>query len=283
MDPALTAMLARAVERSAAVPVHRMSSGAGPRRDDRRARACRSRCCSFAAPAASAIIPTNPSPRRTSPRRCAVGRRFLDELAGAADGMTSSIRGGTVVTAGWARSAPTSPIEDGRIAEIGAGAAGGARRRSTRAACIVLPGVIDVHVHFNEPGRTEWEGAATGSRALAAGGGTLFFDMPLNSTPCTRQRARVRPQARGARSGVDHRLRPLGRPRARVASARWRSMADRGVVGFKAFMCDSGLPEFPRADDLDAARRHARGGAARTAGGGARRERGDDAAARAAR
>ena len=45
----------------------------------------------------------------------------------------------------------------------------------------LFPGVIDVHLHFNEPGRTEWEGAATGSRAFAAGGGTLFFDMPLNS------------------------------------------------------------------------------------------------------
>ena len=45
--------------------------------------------------------------------------------------------------------------------------------------------MVDVHLHFNEPGRTEWEGGATGSRALAAGGGTTFFDMPLNSTPCT--------------------------------------------------------------------------------------------------
>src|SRR6202011_3676647 len=49
----------------------------------------------------------------------------------------------------------------------------------------VMPSLIDVHVHFNEPGRTDWEGAATGSRALAAGGGTMFFDMPLNSSPCT--------------------------------------------------------------------------------------------------
>src|SRR6476661_5239345 len=47
----------------------------------------------------------------------------------------------------------------------------------------VFPGLIDPHVHFNEPGRTEWEGFATGSSALAAGGGTLFFDMPLNSSP----------------------------------------------------------------------------------------------------
>src|SRR5258707_14494769 len=46
-----------------------------------------------------------------------------------------------------------------------------------------FPGLIDSHVHLNEPGRTEWEGIATGSAALAAGGGTCFFDMPLNSSP----------------------------------------------------------------------------------------------------
>ena len=47
----------------------------------------------------------------------------------------------------------------------------------------VFPGIVDAHVHFNEPGRTEWEGLAYGSLALAAGGGTCFFDMPLNSEP----------------------------------------------------------------------------------------------------
>src|SRR4030095_9173519 len=47
----------------------------------------------------------------------------------------------------------------------------------------VFPGVIDSHVHFNEPGRAEWEGLSSGSRAVAAGGGAGFFDMPLNSTP----------------------------------------------------------------------------------------------------
>jgi len=47
----------------------------------------------------------------------------------------------------------------------------------------VFPGIIDAHVHFNEPGRAEWEGLAHGSLALAAGGGTCFFDMPLNSEP----------------------------------------------------------------------------------------------------
>src|SRR5437763_7891377 len=70
-------------------------------------------------------------------------------------------------------------IEDGRFAADAGGEVIDARGLT------MLPGLIDVHVHFNEPGRVDWEGAASGSRALAAGGGTLFFDMPLNSSPCT--------------------------------------------------------------------------------------------------
>src|SRR5579863_7527984 len=75
-------------------------------------------------------------------------------------------------------------ITDGVIAGIGPDL-GAAKREIDAAGLTVLPGLIDIHLHFNEPGRTEWEGAATGSRALAAGGCTLFFDMPLNSTPYT--------------------------------------------------------------------------------------------------
>ena len=88
-------------------------------------------------------------------------------------------------------------IEDGKIVAIGPELPGAAEEIDARG-LHVFPGLIDVHLHFNEPGRTEWEGAATGSRALAAGGGTLFFDMPLNSTPCTVERRGVRSQARGA-------------------------------------------------------------------------------------
>ena len=84
------------------------------------------------------------------------------------------------------RSVPQADIaiEDGSIAAIGPELPGATEEIDARG-LHVFPGLIDVHLHFNEPGRTEWEGAATGSRALAAGGGTLFFDMPLNSAPCT--------------------------------------------------------------------------------------------------
>src|SRR5439155_8220854 len=112
----------------------------------------------------------------------------------------------------------------------------------------VLPGLIDVHLHFNEPGRTDWEGGATGSRALAAGGGTLFFDMPLNSTPCTLNAAEVERKraALEASSITDFGL-WCGLTPGSVSHM--AEMAACGVVGLKAFMCDSGHPEFPRADD----------------------------------
>ena len=155
------------------------------------------------------------------------------------------VRGGTLISPDGPQRADVS-IEDGRIAEVGIDLAGAPDEIDARG-LLVLPGTIDVHVHFNEPGRTHWEGAASGSRALAAGGGTLFFDMPLNSTPCCVN------------------VREIDRKRAALESASitdfglWgglvpgsvREMADmaaRGVVGFKAFMCDSGLQEFPRAD-----------------------------------
>src|SRR5437868_9051953 len=93
------------------------------------------------------------------------------------------IRGGTVVTPEGMTKADVA-IDDGRISALEPGLPGASKEIDARG-LFVLPGLIDVHVHFNEPGHTEWEGAATGSRALAAGGGTMFFDMPLNSIPCT--------------------------------------------------------------------------------------------------
>ena len=93
------------------------------------------------------------------------------------------VRGGRVVTPSGTTAADVA-VSEGRIVEVAPEAAGGREEIDARG-LTVLPAVIDVHVHFNEPGRTGWEGAATGSRALAAGGGAVFFDMPLNSTPCT--------------------------------------------------------------------------------------------------
>jgi allantoinase len=157
------------------------------------------------------------------------------------------IRGGTLVTPDGLVQADVA-IEDGRIVAI-APEMPDAREIVDARGLHVFPGVVDAHVHFNEPGRTEWEGGATGSRALAAGGGTTFVDMPLNSTPCTldaREFARKR-EALSASSITDFALWG-GLVPGNIGAL--EGLADAGVVGFKAFMSDSGLPEFPRADDL---------------------------------
>ena len=157
------------------------------------------------------------------------------------------VRGGTIVTTENTATADIA-IEDGRISAIAPELPGAAQEIDARG-LTVLPGLIDIHVHFNEPGRAEWEGAATGSRALAAGGGTLFFDMPLNSSPCT-----VGP--------AEFDLKRAALERSSIIDfALWggivpgncgelAALAERGVIGFKAFMADSGLAEFPRSDDL---------------------------------
>src|SRR3712207_4442484 len=94
------------------------------------------------------------------------------------------IRGGKVVTPEGVADVEIA-VAEGRIVELAPSVSGRATEEIDANGLHVFPGVIDAHVHFNEPGRTEWEGFATGSSALAAGGGTCFFDMPLNSSPPT--------------------------------------------------------------------------------------------------
>ncbi len=156
------------------------------------------------------------------------------------------IRGSTVITPQGAVITDVA-VDEGRISAVAPQLPGAMREIDARG-LTVLPGLIDIHVHFNEPGRTDWEGSATGSHALAAGGGTLFFDMPLNSSPCT-----VGPEEFDQKRAALERasLTDFGLwggiiPGNRSALA---ELAARGVIGFKAFMADSGLPEFPRCDD----------------------------------
>jgi len=108
----------------------------------------------------------------------------------------------------------------------------------------LLPGLIDTHVHVNEPGRTEWEGFATATRAAAAGGVTTICDMPLNSLPPTTSVVAL----------AEKRAAAAGRCWVDVAfwggavpgnGASLRPLHDAGVVGFKCFLLDSGVPEFP--------------------------------------
>jgi allantoinase len=157
------------------------------------------------------------------------------------------IRNGTVVTPEGLVRAEIA-VEDGVIAAIAPELPGGAREIDAEG-LLVLPGLIDIHVHFNEPGRADWEGAATGSRALAAGGGATFFDMPLNSSPCTVSAAAFdEKRAALERSSITDFALWGGLIPGSVDAM--EGMAARGAIGFKAFMANSGLDEFPRADDL---------------------------------
>ncbi|WP_062514242.1 allantoinase AllB [Halobacillus sp. KGW1] len=112
----------------------------------------------------------------------------------------------------------------------------------------LFPGMIDTHVHFNEPGREEWEGFTTGSRMMAAGGATMFFDMPLNGIPSTTTRGALIEKQRVAaqKSLIDFRLWGGLVPGNEHHLA---SMAEEGVIGFKAFLSETGNDEFEAVDD----------------------------------
>lgn len=157
------------------------------------------------------------------------------------------VRGGTVVTPQGVQTADVA-VRDGVIERIAPDLEGPAREEVDARGLLVLPGVVDIHVHFNEPGRTHWEGIATGSRALAAGGGTLFADMPLNSHPPVLDRAAFEAKRRAAEAASVTDFALWG---GLVPGNldRLPELAEAGVVGFKAFLCDSGLPEFPPVDD----------------------------------
>nr|WP_156754301.1 allantoinase AllB [Actinokineospora pegani] len=108
---------------------------------------------------------------------------------------------------------------------------------------VLLPGLVDTHVHVNDPGRAEWEGFPTATRAAAAGGITTILDMPLNSIPPTVDLAALRVKQRAARG------------RAHVDVGFWggavpgnvpdlAALHEAGVFGFKCFLLDSGVAEF---------------------------------------
>src|SRR4051794_21324843 len=93
------------------------------------------------------------------------------------------VRGGSVMTSSGPVEADIA-IQDGLVVEVAPGLDEQADEIDATG-LHVLPGAVDAHVHFNDPGRAEWEGAASGSAALLAGGGTCFVDMPLNAHPPT--------------------------------------------------------------------------------------------------
>jgi allantoinase len=157
------------------------------------------------------------------------------------------IRGGTVVTHESVATADIG-IAQGKVAAFGTNLGGLAREEVNADGLHIFPGVIDSHVHFNEPGRDDWEGIETGSQALVAGGGTMFFDMPLNAHPPTCDAASFDEKA------------GIAAEKSYADFALWgglvpgnlhclEQLAQRGVIGFKAFMANSGIEDFSRVDE----------------------------------
>ena len=109
---------------------------------------------------------------------------------------------------------------------------------------VLLPGLVDTHVHVNEPGRTEWEGFAAATRAAAAGGVTTIIDMPLNSVPPTVNLDALRVKQEAAR-GVVHVDVGFWGGAIPGNEADLAPLHAAGVFGFKCFLLDSGVPEFP--------------------------------------
>lgn len=142
-------------------------------------------------------------------------------------------------------------VREGRIASVlpFAEAPDADRTVDCGDACL-MPGLVDTHVHMNEPGRAEWEGFANATRAAAAGGITTLVDMPLNSTPATTTVAALAAKRAAA----------AGQCRVDVGfwggvipgnSGELERLAAAGVLGFKCFMAPSGVEDFPHVDARD--------------------------------
>lgn len=158
-----------------------------------------------------------------------------------------ALRGGVLVTPAGLVPGDLA-VAGGVIVAIGDGV-GAARTELDADGLHIFPGLIDSHVHFNEPGRTHWEGFATGSAALAAGGGTLYAEMPLNADPpLLTPRVFAATRAAAERSSLTDFALWGGLTPDNLDQL--EALAACGVIGFKAFMSDSGIPEFRAADDL---------------------------------
>lgn len=143
-------------------------------------------------------------------------------------------------------------IRDGVIVELADKLEAGHARIIDAGGQYVLPGAVDVHVHFNEPGMGHWEGFATGSAALAAGGVTTYVDMPLNGAPPTVHAAALEQKLEAAKgqSYVDYALWGGLVPGNKD---QLEALAEAGVVGFKAFLSSpggEGEDIFREVDDL---------------------------------
>ena len=158
------------------------------------------------------------------------------------------VRGGSVLTADGSSLVDVG-IEGGAVVAVEHELDARADEEIDARGLHMLPGCVDAHVHFNEPGRADWEGFASGSSAAAAGGTTCVIDMPLNAHPPTIDADAFRLKAAAGEAGslVDFALWG-GLVPGNVE--RLQELAELGVVGFKAFMCSSGIEDFAAVDSV---------------------------------
>ncbi len=158
----------------------------------------------------------------------------------------SAIRARRVITPDGERPAAVH-VRDGMITAVTGYDAAPAGAVTIPDGQLVLPGLVDSHVHVNEPGRTEWEGFATATAAAAAGGVTTIVDMPLNAVPPTVTVAALRAKQRGAAGQLATDVAFWG---GAVPGnlAELRPLHEAGVAGFKCFLLPSGVAEFPPLD-----------------------------------
>ncbi len=143
---------------------------------------------------------------------------------------------------------PELAVDDGRVVAVGTELDVTARETVDATGLQVLPGAVDAHVHFNDPGRADWEGWASGTAAATAGGTTCVIDMPLNAHPPTVDAAAFHAKLDAANAAAVADFAFWG---GLVPGnvERLAELAELGVVGFKAFMAPSGIDDFEAADD----------------------------------
>jgi allantoinase len=126
---------------------------------------------------------------------------------------------------------------------------------------VLMPGIVDPHVHINEPGRTDWEGFDTATKAAIAGGITTLVEMPLNASPVTTTAKAFEEKLKAAGNGQTGTVRPA-KSKLHSDCGFWggvipgnekdiEPLIEKGVLGFKAFLTDSGIDEFPNVTEVD--------------------------------
>jgi len=160
------------------------------------------------------------------------------------------IRGRRVVTPDGVRAASVH-VAEGRIVRVGGWEEAPPDISVVDAGeSIVMPGLVDTHVHINEPGRTEWEGFETGTRAAAAGGVTTILDMPLNSIPATTTVDALEAKRQAARGKTVVNVEFIGGV-VPGNVGELEALRDAGVRAFKCFLSPSGVHEFPAVGERD--------------------------------